>query len=115
MASDRILTLTDDTFDGELRAARGPVLVDFWAAWCGPCKAIASSLDELAEELGDRATIAKVDVDANGDLTHRFGIRSIPTLVVFRDGQVVGQMVGAVPKQQIRELLDRHLDGPRPV
>jgi thioredoxin 1 len=109
MAGDRIVHLTDDTFDDGIKKASGPVLVDFWAAWCGPCKMIAPSLEQLASELDGKVTVAKVNVDENGDLSNRFGIRSIPTLLVFKDGRVVDQVVGAVPKEQIRRLLDKHV------
>lgn len=108
MASDRILTLDDDNFDDEIKSIRGPILVEFWANWCGPCKTIAPRLDELADELSGRAHIAKVDVDENGDLVNRFGIMSIPTLVVFKDGRVVDQLIGAAPKDKVRNLVTRH-------
>ena len=108
MASERIRQLTDDNFDDEIRTANGPILVDFWAAWCAPCRIVAPSLEQLAEEMAGSATIAKVDVDQNGDLANRFGVRSIPTLIVFRDGRVVDQMVGAAPKDQIRRLIEKH-------
>lgn len=109
MSSERILEVTDDTFDEQVRGAEGPVLVDFWAPWCGPCRAIAPVLDEMAEEMAGRATIAKVNVDENGDLAARFGIRSIPALLVFKDGRIVDQAVGALPKEQMRRLIDKHL------
>jgi thioredoxin 1 len=109
MSSEAIVHLNDDNFDAEIKKLAGPVLVDFWAAWCGPCKAIAPTLEQLAGELSGRATVAKVDVDESGDLSNRFGIRSIPTLMVFRDGRVVDQMVGAAPKDQIRRLIEKHL------
>lgn len=109
MSSARILTLDDDNFDDEIDRREGPILVDFWAAWCAPCKLIEARLSELADELADRAWIAKVDIEANGDLANRFGIMSVPTLVVFRAGKVVDQIIGAAPKQQIREVLERHL------
>ncbi len=109
MASERVVHLTDETFDDNIKDLAGPVLVDFWATWCAPCKIIAPLLEQLAEELGARVTIAKVDVDDNGDLANRFGIRSIPTLMVFKDGKVVDQMVGAAPKEQIRKLVEKHL------
>lgn len=108
MASDRILVLTDDTFDEEIKKVHEPVLVDFWAAWCAPCKVIAPCLEQLSEEMAGRVRIAKVNVDENGDLANRFGIRSIPTLMVFKDGRVVDQMIGAAPKEQIRRLVEKH-------
>jgi len=85
------------------------VLVDFWAAWCGPCKIIAPYLDQIADEVEGKATVAKVNVDENGDLSTRFGIRSIPTLVIFKEGRVVAQQTGALPKDQIRSLLQKHI------
>jgi thioredoxin 1 len=109
MTGGSIVHLTDDTFDEGIKKAVGPVLVDFWAAWCGPCKMIAPSLEQLATELNGKVTVAKVNVDENGDLSNRFGIRSIPTLLVFKDGRVVDQVVGAVPKEQLRRLLDKHV------
>jgi thioredoxin 1 len=109
MASNGILTLTDDNFDEQIKKVSGPVLVDFWAAWCGPCKMIAPSLEQLAGEMEGRATVAKVNVDENGDVANRFGIRSIPTLMVFKEGRVVEQIVGALPKEQIRRLVEKHL------
>ena len=109
MASPQIVHLTDDSFDETIKNAQGPVLVDFWAAWCGPCKLIAPYLEQIAVEVEGKATVAKVNVDENGDLSARFGIRSIPTLVVFKDGRVVDQTTGALPKDQIRSLLQKHI------
>jgi thioredoxin 1 len=108
VGDERILVLNDDNFDEEIKSIRGPILVDFWANWCDPCKTIAPWLDELSQELAGRATFATVDVDENGDLLNRFGIMSIPTLVVFRDGKVVDQLIGAAPKDKIRGLVARH-------
>lgn len=108
MASGPIVHLTDETFDERMKMLAGPVLVDFWAAWCGPCKVIAPLLEEIAAEMAGTVTVAKVDVDANAELSGRFGIRSIPTLMIFKRGRVVDQIVGAVPKEQIRRLLERH-------
>ena len=110
MSSETILQITEDTFDESIRAATGPVLVDFWAPWCGPCRAIAPVLDEIAGEFAGRATVAKVNVDENGDLAARFGIRSIPSLLVFKSGRIVEQAVGALPREQIRQLVQKHLD-----
>jgi len=109
MSNPQVVHLTDDTFDETIKNAKGPVLVDFWASWCGPCKVIGPLLDQLAGELSGQATIAKVNVDENGDLSARFGIRSIPTLLVFRDGRLVDQTVGALPKEHLRDLVQKHL------
>jgi thioredoxin 1 len=109
MAGNGILTLTDDNFDEQIKKTSGPVLVDFWAAWCGPCKMIAPSLEQLAGEMAGRATVAKVNVDENGDVANRFGIRSIPTLMIFKEGRVVDQIIGALPKDQIRRMVEKHL------
>lgn len=108
VASERILILNDDNFDDEVKSIRGPILVDFWANWCAPCKTIAPWLEELAEEFAGRAHVAQVDVDENGDLVNRFGIMSVPTLVVFKDGKIVDQTIGAAPKDRIRALLGKH-------
>jgi thioredoxin 1 len=109
MASEQIVHLNDDNFDEKIGQIPGPVLVDFWADWCGPCKMIAPTLDQIATELAGRATIAKVNVDESGDLSNRFGVRSIPTLMVFVNGRVVDQMIGAQPKEQIKRLLEKHM------
>ncbi|HXV76282.1 MAG TPA: thioredoxin [Candidatus Polarisedimenticolaceae bacterium] len=109
MTDERILILDDDSFDNEIKSIRGPILVDFWANWCEPCKTIAPWIEELSHELAGKAHFAKVDVDENGDLLNRFGIMSIPTLVVFKDGKVVDQLIGAAPKEKIRGLIGRHL------
>ena len=109
MSSPQVVHLTDDTFDETIKGAKGPVLVDFWASWCGPCKTIGPLLDQLAGEMSGQATIAKVNVDENGDLSARFGIRSIPTLLVFKDGRLVDQTIGALPKEQLRGLVQKHI------
>ena len=109
MGSDSILTLNEENFDEHVTTARVPTLVDFWATWCAPCKFIVPTLEQIAEEMNGQAHVARVDVDDNGDLANRFGIRSIPTLMVFKGGKVVDQMVGAAPKDQIRRMLDKHV------
>ena len=109
MASDKILILNENSFDDEVKQKTGPILVDFWAAWCAPCKKIVPALEEIAEEMAGRAHVAKVDVVENGDLANRFGIMSIPTLIVFKNGKVVDQLIGAAPKRQIQALIDKHL------
>ena len=108
MGNEHIVILNEDNFDEEINQAQVPILVDFWASWCGPCKIVAPTLEQLADEMVESIRVAKVNVDDNGDLANRFGIRSIPTLVVFKDGKVVDQMIGAAPKEQIRQLIKRH-------
>lgn len=103
------LAITDATFETEVLNATEPVLVDFWATWCGPCKAIAPALEEIATEQTGRLKIAKLDVDANGETAMRFGVQSIPTLILFKDGQQVERLLGAMPKQSIMSKLERHL------
>ncbi|MCS7090120.1 MAG: thioredoxin [Verrucomicrobiota bacterium] len=109
MASPLILTLTEQNFETEVLKSSTPVLVDFWATWCGPCKMIAPLLDELADAYQGRAKIGKVDVDQESALAARYGIQAIPTLLMFKDGQVVGQMVGAKGKRELQALIDRAL------
>jgi thioredoxin 1 len=106
MASQATLHLTEAAFDQTLAEHKEAIVVDFWAEWCGPCKAIAPTLDELATEYAGRVTIAKVNVDEHPGLAARFQVRSIPTLLIFKGGQVIDQVVGAVPKAQIKKRLD---------
>ena len=110
MTADPIVQLNEETFDEFVQRSEGPLLVDFWASWCGPCKTVAPMLEQLAQEFDGRARVAKVNVDDSGDLSARFGIRSIPTLIVFKNGKVVDQMIGAAPLGQIRQLIGKHLD-----
>ncbi len=105
MASDKVVNLTLENFEEEVENSTLPVLVDFWAAWCGPCKMIAPIIDQLADEFDGKAKIAKVNVDENRDLSVRFQVQSIPTLLLFKDGEVVNQMVGARPKAELVKLL----------
>ena len=104
-----ILALTEENFDEHLAGTEGPILVDFWASWCAPCRVIAPWLEELAEELAGRVRFAKINVEDNGDLVNRFGISSIPTLILFHQGKVVDQMIGAAPKDQIRRMVQKYL------
>jgi thioredoxin 1 len=109
VTSGNIITFNEDNFDDLVQQKNGPILVDFWASWCAPCKTVAPALDELADEMAGQAHVGKVNVDDNGDLANRFGIRSIPTLVVFKNGKVVDQLIGAAPKAHIRRLIEKHL------
>ena len=101
-----VVHVTDGTFDGVVTSER-PVVVDFWAEWCGPCRAIAPMLEEIAREQGDQVTIAKVNVDEHPALAGRFGIRSIPTLMFFKDGALQETLVGVVPKPEILKRIER--------
>ncbi len=109
MASADVVTLTDANFKAEVLDSQTPVLVDFWAVWCGPCKAIAPAVEELAAAYKGRAKVGKLDVDHNQAVAAQFGIRSIPTLLVFKGGKVVEQVVGAVPKAKLQAALDKAL------
>ncbi|HVZ43171.1 MAG TPA: thioredoxin TrxA [Ramlibacter sp.] len=109
MASDLIKHISDDTFEADVLQSGKPVLVDYWAEWCGPCKMIAPILDELSETYKDRLQVAKLNVDENRDIPAKFGIRGIPTLMLFKDGQVAATQVGALSKAQLVQFLDRQL------
>lgn len=107
MASDKLKTLTDSNFDHEIKD--GVTLVDFWAEWCGPCRRIAPIVEQLAGEYEGRATIAKLNVDENPNVPGRFMIRGIPTLLLFKNGQLAETLVGLAPRDDIARLIDKHL------
>lgn len=107
--SDKIVYVTDDTFDSEILGADGPVLVDYWADWCGPCKMIAPILDEIADEYDGRLKVAKINIDENPNTPPKYGIRGIPTLMLFKGGNVEATKVGAVSKSQLTAFIDSNL------
>lgn len=111
MSSDLIKHVTDATFEAEVLKAEGPVLVDYWAEWCGPCKMIAPVLDDLADTYQGRLKVAKVNVDQNRALAIKYHVRSIPMLLLFKDGQVQATQIGAVGKGQLTQMIDKTLGG----
>ncbi len=109
MASEDVKELTDSNFEADILKAEGPALVDFWASWCGPCKQIAPSVEALASEYKGKVTFGKLNVDDHQAVPQKYGIRSLPTILVFKGGEVVGQIVGAVPQSKIEAEIKKHL------
>lgn len=98
--------VTDDSFEADVLNAEGAVLVDFWAEWCGPCKQIAPALEEISSEMGDKVTITKINIDDNPQTPSKYGVRGIPTLMIFKGGQVAGTKIGALPKGKMVEWIE---------
>lgn len=107
MASDAVLELTDDNFEQEVLSSDTPVLVDFWAEWCMPCRMLAPTIDELANEFTGRVKVGKVDTDSNRDVSLKFDINAIPTVLLFKDGEVLRKFVGVTPKQEFADELEK--------
>ena len=101
--------VTDDSFDSDVLNANGPVLVDFWAEWCGPCKQIAPALDELDKAMGDKVQVAKVNIDENPNTPSKYGVRGIPTLILFKDGEVAATKVGAIPASALKTWVEQNI------
>jgi thioredoxin 1 len=109
MASANIKAVTDNDFESTVLAGGRPAIVDFWAVWCAPCRALAPIIDEVADQYAGKLDVYKLDIDNNPETPARFGVRGIPTVILFKDGQVVDQVVGAVPKHQIESLIKKAL------
>jgi len=109
MASANVIHLSDAAFDQTIKSAKTPVLVDFWAEWCGPCRRIGPIVEELADEFNGKLTVAKVNIDEHQEAANKFGVQSIPTLMLFKDGQLAERIVGAVPKETLVEAIGRVL------
>ena len=109
MAADNVQTFTDGNFDDSVLKSAPPVLVDFWAEWCGPCKRLGPTIDALATDYAGKVTIGKLNVDDNPNTAFKFQIRGIPAMLVFKGGQVVEQIVGLTPKEELKKVLDKHL------
>jgi len=109
MASDKIVTLTDGNFDSDVIGNQQLTIVDFWAEWCGPCRALAPTIDALATDYAGKVKVGKLNVDENPEVTMRYMVRGIPTVLLFKGGKVVDQQVGAVDKSVLKQMVDRHM------
>ena len=109
MAGDAVMEVTDANFEQSVLKSEQPVMVDFWATWCGPCKALSPVVDEVANSYNGKAKVYKMNVDQNNSTPMRYGVRGIPTLLIFKDGKVAEQIVGYVPKETIQKALDKHV------
>ncbi|MFT3699069.1 MAG: thioredoxin [Kofleriaceae bacterium] len=109
MASQNVKEITDQNFEAEVLKSDKPTLVDFWAVWCGPCKQIAPTVDALADEYAGKLNVAKMDVDHHQIVPQQYGVKSIPTLLIFKGGKVVGQLVGAMPRAKLEAEIQKHI------
>ena len=109
MASEHVQTYTDGNFDSDVLKAGHPVLVDFWAEWCGPCRAMEPAIDAFAADYAGKVSVGKLNVDDNPSTTMKYMVRGIPTVMLFKGGQIVDQIVGAVDKNQLKQMVDRHI------
>ena len=111
MASEKVVTLSEDNWEQEVLKSDTPVLVDFWAQWCGPCRMVAPVLDQIASEMDGKVRVAKLDVDSNQKIAYQFQVSSIPTFILFKDGQMADRMMGAMPKSAFESFINRNLSG----